>query len=497
MASDQSLSVTFWTIFHSLMRAKGGGESEIQRATRVCGWLTGELGIVTRSCSGDEAEILGLVYQHWADHKVPPTYDMLKHVVVAATNPKWDVALAEYESVRPDLKRFPVDDLPALLSQKSDEFRQERMSNLLKRCAVINTTGVKVKVKAAMGEPNEVTLKGPDDALNFLISRIDAATGNPKTLTHGVLQECGHIISEAMERNHDPEAKSSKLIKTGIQAIDTEVEFRQSHLVGILGYGGAGKSRLLRTWIYNAAQAGHNCMHFSFEQTFEEELTRYAIMHSCNPKWGKKGAISLAKFENGCLTRDDRAFLDDVVIPDMELLPGKIVISQPQGGSTWEATKTQISMEDRRVPLDMVGIDYLSMVRVPSGNKREAMEEVIEDAKRFAMEFRDSDGLLVASPVQGSRDGWRDAGKHEGRWNMDGVFMYSMFDKALDTCLWVYDDDNLKAESRIMAGTCKHRRGRGLPPSKLMIDHACGQFMDNQNHHGSTERDVEDFLEEL
>ena len=71
--------------------------------------------------------------------------------------------------------------------------------------------------------------------------------------------------------------------------------------------------------------------------------------------------------------------------------------------------------------------------------------------------------MVFLTPVQGNRDGWVEAGKNEGRWEMNGVFQYSEFDKSVDTMLSVYMNDDNKADNQIIISSAKTRRSEGIP----------------------------------
>lgn len=499
--SDSVLSVTFWTLFNSLLRSTKGGEGELERARKACAWLTGELAVLVRFCSPEEADLIGLIYQHWSSHHEAPSYTILRHNLQQASNPVLEEHLKEFEAQRKDLPRLPPEDLPAHLGTKMDEFSRDRLAQVLKAAMMVNSTGVDVKVKG--GKPGETRkLKGPKDAMRYVVEQFDKGIGGkPSHQTHGTLQECTHLVESIYQENADPNRQKGKRILTGIQCIDKTVKIRKGHFVGLLGYAGHGKTRLGRTMLYNAALAGNNCLHFSLEQSFEEELVRYAIIHSHHPMWGKGRGINLAAYEDGALSREQHNFLMKEVLVDLAdatTLPGRITLRQPTEGASWESVKTQIYTNDRTTPLDVVMIDYLTMCR-PTNHRhaREEMEDNIQDAKTEAMTFRENEGLLMITPVQSNRDGWIEAGKNGGRYEMDAVWMYSMFDKALDLCLSVYSDDDLDKEAKVIVGSAKHRRGPNIPPTRIGVNHDCGTFHDLSNGSGLKEEDIDKAMEDL
>ena len=493
------LSVTFWTLFNSLLRSTKGGEAEIERSRKACTWLTGELPVLTRYCSPEEADILGLVYNHWSTNREAPSYTILRHNLSRDSNPVLEEHLKDFEAQRKDLPRVPAEDLQSVLGNKIEEFSRDKLASVLRSALMVNSTGVEVPVKG--GKPGEKRhLKGPTDAIQYVVERIESgAVGTrPTHQTHGTLQDCTALIEAIYQENADPNRQKGKRILTGINGIDKTIKIRKGHFVGLLGYAGHGKTRLGRTMIYAAALAGNNCLHFSLEQSFEEELIRYAIIHSHHPMWGKGSGISLADFEDGKLSAKDFDFLRGTVLPDLQggtTLPGRVILRQPTNGSSWESIKTLIHVTDREVPLDVAMVDYLTMCRPTNHrNAREEMEDNIQDAKNEAMTFRENEGLLLVTPVQANRDGWIRAGKEGGRYEMDAVWMYSMFDKSLDLCLTVYSDDDLDKEAKVVLGSAKHRRGPNLAPLRCGVNHGCGTFHDLSGGTGLVEHDIDEAI---
>lgn len=495
------LSVTFWTLFNSLLRSTKGGDAETDRARKTCTWLTGELPVLVRYCSPEEADLIGLIYKHWSSHHEAPSYTILRHNLAQDSNPVLEEHLKDFEAQRKDLPRMTVEDMPATLGTKIDEFSRDKLAQVLKSAMVVNSTGVEIKVKG--GKPGETRkLKGPRDAIQYVVERIESGIGGkPSHQTHGTLQDCTALVESIYRENADPNRQKGKRILTGIQGIDRIAKIRKGHFVGLLGYAGHGKTRLGRTMLYAAALAGNNCLHFSLEQSFEEELVRYAIIHSHHPMWGKGSGVQLQDYEDGKLSAKDFNFLMKEVLPDLEegkTLPGRIILRQPTEGTSWESVKTLIHITDRQVPLDMVMVDYLTMCR-PTNHRhaREEMEDNIQDAKNEAMTFRENEGLLMVTPVQANRDGWIEAGKSGGRYEMDAVWMYSMFDKALDLCLSVYSDDDLDKEAKVVLGSAKHRRGPNIAPLRCGVNHGCGTFHDLSGGTGLKESDIDAAIETL
>lgn len=496
--SDSTLSITFWTLFHSMLREDKADAQELERVTANLTWLTSELHVLARYCTNEEAEIIGLVYAHWAKTHKAPSYTVLKHHLAQDSKTVLEEALKDYEETRDELPRLNRDDVIATFVRKQEEFQTDRLQKVLKNAMTINSIGV--DQPDPTNREKKIKLKGPEAAIQYVVQRLDAGVGSVQgqTITHGTLQESTRMVEEVYRRNADPNRKAGKRILTGLQVLDSRCHIRRGHFVGLLGYAKNGKTRLGRTMLYNAACMGSNVMHFTMEQSFEEELIRYAVIHSHHPMWGKDRGINLTSFESGTLTRDQDDFLHHEVLPDIrdgKSIPGSIIIRQPTNGTSWEAIQAQIVIEDRIHPLEEVMVDYLAMCKVKGNNRQDAMNEIIDDVKNFAMTFRNNDGLAMITPVQGNRPGWNEASKNGGRWEPDGIYLYSGFEKALDLCLSVFEDDDLKADKKVVVSSCVHRRGENIPPTKLAVNHDCGTFHDLSLGGKVDEKTLDDALE--
>jgi len=304
-------------------------------------------------------------------------------------------------------------------------------------------------------------------------------------------------IVEIINENSDPLTRKNKRIFTGLTTLDEYTQMRRGNFVGILAFAKQGKTHFVRTLCYNAARDGNNVLHYTLEQSYEEELTHYAVIHSWNPKWGRDGII-WNDLHAGSIEAKDKAWFIHEVLPDLRSgggLPGNLYIQEPQGGTTWDAIRSDVVMRDRNDPLDMFMIDYLALIKTGKFRKEE-VEEAIADAQDLALSHRDHEGLLVCTPVQGNRTGFAEAGKDNGVWGMDGIFMYSAFERYLDLCYTMFADERMRIEHKRILGSALNRRGPDAPPHEVSINHKAGMLCDYKVGVDMTEKDMDDLLME-
>jgi hypothetical protein len=487
---NYQITTTFWSLFHSFLRQSGIDEAN--KARNACMWLTSEISILKNVLLGVEPTLLGIIHDHWITNQEAPSLDIIEDWLDSNPAPEVEDALNEYKGLKDGLRQHAQEDLGALLNRKAEEAKRYRLDELVTNVKVINSVGVEVR----RGKVTE-NLKGPDDAIRYFIQKLDAGgVVTSDTKTHGSVQESTQFLKDYYESVKRQDSNKKK-IKCGIDTIDEMISFKKGQLVGVLGFAGQRKTSFCRSWVYNAALMGFNTLHVSLEQKFEEELYYYAIIHSHHPKWGQQFSITTKSFEDGLMTKAEEDFLFNEVLPDLENLPGKIIIRQPTEGMTFEAIKTIAEVTDRITPIDIFLLDYLTICDTSGwGSDKEKHEANIKDAKRFALNFRGGEGILVLTPVQGNRDGYDEAAKNEGRWDMSGVYMYSEFDKSVDTMLYVFLDDDLMADGQIVMGTAKSRRSDVIKPHKNAINCAVG-YVSNLRRHSKDDRIVDDIIEDL
>jgi hypothetical protein len=432
------------------------------------------LSTIRKISDSTEAELIGFVYNFWSTHKKAPSIDILKESIERkSSSPLLSERITEYEELYEELNLHSVLDLDQILADRVEEYETQRLSDVLKVVRQINSGSVE--------EPKtKKKLSGPKDAMRYLFQQVERgtlATGSKNS--HGSLNENGSYIRELYEKFKSERLAGRLRIYTHINGIDDHLAVKRGDFVGVLGYAGQRKSALCRSIAYYAALDGFNVLHITLEQTYEEELIIYGIMHSYHPKWGSRFKLDKKAFDDGNFTDEEEAFLFNEVIPDLPNLPGKLLIRQPIESTTWDAVKTTAEIANQTDQLDILLVDYLTLCETRTG-KKEEMEVVIKDAKQFALHFDNGRGVVFMTPVQGNRAGWEKAGESEGRWEINGVNMYSEFDKSVDTMLTVFLNDDLKAEKALVVSSAKTRRSEGVPVFKAAMQNNCG-LVSNMN----------------
>lgn len=463
--------MSFWRLFHNLVR-HDDTQPEVDRATEACVWLADNILSVRKVCSSQQIEIIAAIHTFWFNHRSAPSLNILRETLERkATGPGVLEELNSYEE-QEGMSIFGVADLGQLLHDMIEEWQSERLATVLKVAKAINNGSWK-------DPKTKKQYEGPMDAAKYMLQQVqEGITFSSQKSLSGALDEMANEIYGIYERNKAYRQSGSLRIRTGIHQIDQQIPIKRGDFIGVLGYAGQRKTTLCRTIAYNAAMAGFNVLHVTLEQTYDEERSNYAIIHSAHPKFIGKHKISKKKFDDGELSDEDEKFLRDVVIPDMEQnIPGKLIIRQPVDGSSWPAIKLLAEVTDQTTPIDLFYIDYLTLCATSSKDSKQEHEANIKDAKQTALQWRNGEGCVMLTPVQGNRAGWDAAKESGGVWDMTGVYMYSEFDKSVDTMLTVFIDTEAGESNTILIASAKTRRCAPLAVFEAPLDIKAGKVV--------------------
>jgi len=474
--SKQLSSFNFWRLFHSFLR-QDSSSAEIERSRDVLNWVGNNLVHLRKICIDYELDFVNIIWRYFADHKEAPRFEIFSEIVEQKEkNEGMRQALIEYSESRSTLVAHDSLDLGQLLQEKTEEFQIQTLAVVLEKTRRIATGSVEDKKSGKI-------LSGSRDAIQYLLGRVqNGMMVNGQQAVGGDLKEVVVESKDDYEKNKRERESGTLSIRTGIRKIDNVLQIKRQDFVGILGFAGQRKSSLGRTITYQAAQQGFTSVHISLEQRFEEERDIYLIIHSHHPKFGRKFNISKKALDDGALTLAEEDFLFGEVQQDLiENVPGSIILKKPSETS-WEAIKAEVEFQNKIRPIDMLFLDYLTLVDV-SGlrDPLKAMSEVIKDAKSWALNFSEGRSIALLTPVQGNREGYDEASLpiNAGRWRMSGVFQYSEFDKSLDICISTWSDEATKKLGKMTIGSVKLRRAGDIPPFWVKVEEGSGLITDD------------------
>jgi hypothetical protein len=305
-------------------------------------------------------------------------------------------------------------------------------------------------------------------------------------LEKGVLSDVGiqrnqsFLLSDgtdALIELYDAEGLANHTILTGFSHLDRTFQLKRGQLFGVLGYSKHRKTTLCRSIAYNALCQGFNVLWICIEQTAEEELAAFQVMHT--HRLYPQTKISVQKFDRHLLTPEEREDLKNAGSVETAL-PGRLKIVEP-GNRGWGMVEQMIQTEALITGWDVVVIDYLTLIQSPNKDERAGMSEIIKAAKQLGKNLN----ALVITPIQGNRDGAERAqgqeenkdgngARPEGEWDKEGISDYSEFSKSCDCIITTWYGEFQQAENEIIIGLLINRRCGIMLPLLAKVDNDAG-----------------------
>jgi DnaB-like helicase C terminal domain len=455
----------YFQLLHALLR-QDGSDTEIARSNGVMDWWITNRSVINDICSRDEMRVIGIVWLGWTEHKVTPTRDTMSALVLNVDQPKVLLDLLEgYDKCVDDLKTLTQADMGYYLNARKKDFEAHKLQAALTQAGII-LTGSIPNPEATSYKPLP-NLSGTRDALAYLSQRFERGILiNDVQPPSGRTADFSSLAQQSRVDNANAAANGKLLIPTGIPIIDQVMGgLRRKQVTGILGYGGQRKTAVLRTMAYNAAKAGFRVLHIPLETDFLEELIAYHVMHTHAQGSFNLPDLNSQRLGDGQTTPAEDAEYDNKVIPDFEATVGRNlqVCGLKDDDLSWTTVRALIERENAKEPLDLVVIDYLTLLGDSSARDDvQAKAVMIKDVKRLTLNSPGY-GFAFVTPIQGNRKGYEDAKANDGLWDITGINLYSEMDKSLDNCLYVFTDDAMSSQGKLKIGSCKHRRGANIP----------------------------------
>lgn len=278
------------------------------------------------------------------------------------------------------------------------------------------------------------TLRGQEDAREFLIGSLEdmEATENEAAPEGDIRDDMDRLWSVYLETENAPDDKGG--IKYGITELDEYTGgVRPGELVLIAGFTGDGKSQLATSLAWNALRHGKNVLMFTTETTREEMEIRIISRHTREDKFKTPGGIDSHEITTGKLSPQHkevfRAALDDLRDDSTGNL---FMVQMPSSGSA-EYVHAKANQYNRNNPIDLIIIDSINLLRASRryDSKREMLEDLLQDFKRFASAFDGGRGVAIVSPWQMSRPAWREAVETGGVYTLASLADTSEAEKCM------------------------------------------------------------------
>ena len=457
------ITYEFWPFLLSCLSKPKADETEVNRA-RACGaWLEDHLSELQRKLNGTECIVIGTVFEHYRQHKRMPTLQLLMNTLKKEDSV---VATMVEDELTPDtIKEIgePVEpaDLPALLLPVLEAHRTEALKRLAAQTAAIaSPQGLKLS--------NGTILQGEGKALAYLEKEVmrgaipDYGSERP---TSGTLQSCrefvGRVLTPGIRKPHIP---------TGLVTLDEHLKARPGHFIGILAFAKMGKTRLARTWAYNAALLGRNVLFYSLESSFEEEVLNFNAIHAWSrfPEEAKRLDITLSRIQDDMLTPAACQFLSTTVQDDLGNggLPGKLHLREANENADWGSVVGAVDRASTDEDLDMLIVDYLQILEMEGRDERAATSSLLAQVKRWS----NANQVLTVSPVQASKAGALErAAANGGRYDAGAVDSHTSYVRNMDAIVGVFMGKEQETKGHVIISSVAQRRGTAAEPFEAKV----------------------------
>jgi hypothetical protein len=459
---------TFYAILHAMLRTTPATEQENDRARVVVQWTAEHRSGISNLLDLDEKKVFEHVVVHWSLYKQAPSRLTLEDLIRRDDMPEAQLALlGDYDKWQPQLATRDFIEVEALVSARRESWTLQYFLFVTQQARIIVETG------QASGNFKDPMRKGVPDAIQYLLQELHSGAFNPEAAASGgpMLQLADKLV--ALYEDNEAAANLNKhIIPTGIKVIDDVIGgYNRKTLNLILGTIAQRKSSVARTTAYYAAYQGFRTLFICLEWPYEEELAIFAMMHSHGLMFRGTESLSIDRFRNGRLSKEERDFLYQDLVPDLKETLGTNLVIRGIEDRTWANVRSVIEAENANAPLDMVMIDYITLLEVgPVRDPTYAMNQLIREIKHMALYSNEGRGLVFVSPVQGNRKGYDTAVANEGTWQATDISMYSEFEKSSDTVMSCFMPPELSVLNQMKIGFCKARRFGIVAPLLVDVD---------------------------
>jgi replicative DNA helicase len=383
-----------------------------------------------------------------------------------------------------------------------EEARIIKLSNTITDVKTIIKSGLEVKEKGN----HKTILKGARDAGRFLSNKLVEVM----TPTFGS-KLGGEVLTDvedlAEEYQKAEEAGREVIPTTGIKIIDDAIGgFRKKELYILAGFTGHAKSKTALNWAYSQATWDKtNTLYFSLEMHYPQVRRSIYCIHSCHSKFKnirlalglQKPNVELyegidpSKVRGGKLTAEEKDFFFNYVVPDLKKCRengeyGAIHIEGDNPDSfdfTVEDLRAKAELLSQKEKIDLIVVDHALLLasRTKYGSTTERLNEVIRDLKRMAMNFNRGQGIPVLCLFQISRDGYNDALKKNGEYQLTHLSYANEAERSADIVIANWFGNDVREQKQIKYQCLKSRDQAGFPTFNANILFPAGKITNSDN----------------
>jgi len=353
---------------------------------------------------------------------------------------------------------------------------------------------------------HKTKLKGISDSISYIAREtrgLNLSLTGIKTESQIVSEEDAREVKEQYNKT-EANPSDSIGIRTWLQEIDDSTGgLKSGELMIVTAFTGHCKTTFALNMAYRALYGGWNTVFVTLEMSFKEIRDKIYVLHSCNPRfkvlWPQYahmvGKITYNNVIYGKLTKEEKEYFfkvcDDFDKSSESSGYGRFFTWQPEKTVT---TLSEIELKFRQYQQDLqlTGrnlefgvIDYISLMGADEGERtkdhRETTNNVVKNLKRLCLTFNNGMGMRILSPHQANREGYKEAKKNEGLYDLTALSDNHEVERSADLVISSYKFDSEGDNNRLKYCCLKNRRNNFFKPFDACIDFATG-FIWNYTH---------------
>lgn len=268
-------------------------------------------------------------------------------------------------------------------------------------------------------------------------------------------------------------------------------------------FTGELKSTVAINWCYNlVTRYRRNVFYVSLEMPYNQIRNIVCVLHSAHPRFevmGKK-PLDYRKVRDGELTPEEEDFYKEV-LDDFENNPEycRFEMWCPDHDVTVQDIRMEAELLNKQMEIGILCVDHGGIVK-PMDNFRDfgvALNGVIRDCKKLALQFNQGEGLPVLLLFQINRQGKDEAEKAQGRYKLKALSYANEAERSADVVATTYLDDDRRKNGRALCCCLKNRDNPAWEPFDLGIDFSCRKMYNIDEGADMTEEAPDDMDELL
>ena len=414
----------------------------------------------------EDTRIYGFVYQYFSAQLEMPSIQTVKDYFegtddLEVTERLKDIEVAEF---------YIRTNYSYLLTQILEEQNKIKAVALLRESQDIITKGIEIEGERKSGIRDGLT--------HFMARANDLIAPSFNTRFRGdVRNDAEEVGKEYLEAKNNKDKVYGRF--TGIEDIDRACTGAKK---GELWVHGAFPSELKTTfainWCYNlVTRYNTNVLYISFEMPYVQVRRNIYTVHAASDKWTTLGiqppgyvGLDYRKIRDGELSPEEEKFFLERVIPDFSTNKTyqSFEVYNPEKEKTMLDIRMEAELLHKRLELGFVVIDHGQWVEPRRGKRSKdytiEVNSVVRDAKQFALQFNNNEGIPVLLLWQINREGKEAANKNEGEYKLNAFTYANEVEKSADVITTTYLNDEHRNNNTTRFSNPKNRDNPKFEP---------------------------------